>query len=336
MNGLAIVRSVHLAASVLLAGSIVFELLVLRPAADAPQGAVMRQEVRRWLWRLAVAGLVLGWFSWAGWLLQVATEMTGLAASEALSADKLMLVVTRTTFGHVWIVRSALFLLLVLPLLFAPAGTRQPSRWLGWGCAAAAAALLGSLAWTGHAVASTPLHLWVDAAHLVAAGVWFGMLPPLALLVHRACADGGPTWQRLAGRAARLFSAPGTAAVLVLATTGALNSWWLVGSPANLVRTSYGLLLAGKLAAFAAMLALAASNRMVLTPHIERASAQPASASGALRRLRRNVVAEMVLGAAILALVGRLGVTPPALHELAGHDAHQHEGHDPGQHQHRQ
>jgi putative copper resistance protein D len=323
MSWLATVRGVHLAASVLLAGAIAFELLVLRRATDGVQDTRISGQALRWLRTLGGFGLALGLASWAAWLAAVAIGMTGLPVAEALAPDTLTTVVTRTTFGQVWLLRSVLLVLLALPLLSWRAAATRPANWLVIGSAAMAALLMGSLAWAGHAVASHRAHPWVDAAHLCAAAVWLGMLPPLWLLVQRASATGDPGWQRLAGRAARLFSAPGIAAVLVLAITGGLNGWWLVGSVDKLLGSSYGLLLVAKLALFAGMLGLAARNRMVLTPRIDQPEPLAPGGRLALRRLRRNVVAEMVLGAAVLGLVGRLGVTPPAVHEQGPRHRHE-------------
>jgi putative copper resistance protein D len=63
-----------------------------------------------------------------------------------------------------------------------------------------------------------------------------------------------------------------------------------------------------KLAAFAAMLAFAAFNRLLLTPRL----ASPSK--DALRGLSRNTWMEIVLGFSIFALVGVLGTLHPAAH----------------------
>ena len=71
-------------------------------------------------------------------------------------------------------------------------------------------------------------------------------------------------------------------------------------------------LLALKLLLFAAMLALAAANRWRLTPALEAAlidsDADPAMAAAAMRR---SLIAELMAGAAILALVAWLGTLDP-------------------------
>ena len=319
MSWLAAFRSLQLAASLLLGGAIAFELLVLRRAAEAVRAPELVEQVRRWLRTQGALGVVLGLFSWAAWLAAVTIGMTGLPASEALVPENLGLVATRTTFGHVWVLRCILFLLLAIPLLSAQAGRLRAARWLS-GCAATV--LLASLAWTGHAVASGAAHLAVDAAHVCAAAVWVGMLPPLGLLLLRACASGDAGCVRLAAATARLFSPPAIAAVLTLVVTGSLSAWWLVGTPGRLLDTSYGLLLSSKLALFAGMLGFAACNRLLLTPRL--ASAQPATAPSvrAMRLLGWNVLAEIALAAALLGVVGTLGVTPPATHEAPAHQHH--------------
>jgi putative copper export protein len=78
------------------------------------------------------------------------------------------------------------------------------------------------------------------------------------------------------------------------------------------------LLLLAKLAFFALMLLLAVANRLRWTPRLDAGADRPL----ALRRLRRNVAAELLLGAAVLALVGVLGVTAPPAHEPGFHPMH--------------
>ena len=95
-----------------------------------------------------------------------------------------------------------------------------------------------------------------------------------------------------------------------LIVTGTASAWYTVGSVPGLFGTSYGRLLLAKLALFTAMLALACANRLRWTPRL----AAGGEAGIARRRLRRNAIAETSLGAAVLGLVGVLGVTAPALH----------------------
>ncbi len=175
-------------------------------------------------------------------------------------------------------------------------------RWLQL---AAAAALIAPLALIGHAGA-TPgaagqLHLASDAVHLVAAGVWLGGLPALALLLSSARPPRG-----LAARAAARFSTLGIASVAALLASGIVNSWMLLSTPRDLIATDYGRLLFLKIGLFAAMLVIAAVNRFHLTPRLAGAPAR--------RALMRNSLTETALGAGVLLLVGALGTMQPAAH----------------------
>jgi putative copper resistance protein D len=109
------------------------------------------------------------------------------------------------------------------------------------------------------------------------------------------------------------FSGMGYIAVAALIGSGLVNSWFLVGSLSGLLTTSYGLLLLGKLALFAAMLALAAANRFWLVPSMSgvRADAPDVWSRWSLR-LRNHVLGEQLLGWMVLALVSILGTMQPA------------------------
>jgi copper transport protein len=72
------------------------------------------------------------------------------------------------------------------------------------------------------------------------------------------------------------------------------------------VTTDYGRLVALKIGLFASMVAIAAVNRLYLTPRLPRATAS--------RALQRNSLAEIGLGCFVVLLVGALGTLPPAAH----------------------
>ena len=95
--------------------------------------------------------------------------------------------------------------------------------------------------------------------------------------------------------------------------SGLSNSWLLVGSIGALFTTPYGLLLLFKLTLFALLLGLGARNRLM----IKTAPGPKAiRCSDLLSQLRRNVICEICLGLLLVAIVGWLGITPPARHQL--------------------
>jgi putative copper resistance protein D len=178
-----------------------------------------------------------------------------------------------------------------------------------------AAALVGSLAWAGHAIGGQGIeavvHPAADVLHLIAAAAWVGALVPLALLLSMTGAD-APSLA-VARTATTRFSTLGIITVATLLVTGLVNSWYLVGSVSALTESRYGYLLLIKLALFLAMVGIAAFNWSQLTPRLVQ-DADIAAAQKARRQLRRNAAIEASLGAMIIGIVAVLGTLPPASH----------------------
>jgi putative copper resistance protein D len=205
-------------------------------------------------------------------------------------------------------------------------GTDRPT--LGLVGASVATGLLVTLAWAGHAVGTDqsmrPFHLTADALHLLGAGLWLGALVPLLLVLGRARTSPAQAWHALAAIATRRFSTLGVLAVVTLLVTGLINAWFLVGSFPALIETSYGRLVSTKVVLFAIIVSIAAFNRLKLMPRLTAGGNRDDMSQAALERLWRNVIAEVCLGAIILAIVGGLGTIPPSFHK---HDPVQHHMH---------
>jgi len=305
-------RAIHFASILSLAGIFVFLAVVAEPALarSAPSDA---PAFRRTLRRLAWASLAAALLSGALWLMLEARSMSGRSLADVFSQDVIGVVLTRTRFGRVWELRSALALLLAgLIVAGDRLGRRRGAEMLGWATLLLGAAVAAALAWAGHAGATQggegEIQVVSDALHLLAAGAWLGALVPLALLFARAIGDWA--WLGVAREATRRFSVLGIASVGTLLVTGTVNSWFLVGGVPGLLGTPYGRLLLLKLALFAAMVAVAAVNRQRLTLQLHEGVAP----TEALRRLRRNALIETALGLAIIMVVGALGTEPPGAH----------------------
>src|SRR5207244_4425680 len=108
----------------------------------------------------------------------------------------------------------------------------------------------------------------------------------------------------LAAIATRRFSTLGVLAVVTLVVTGLINAWFLVGSFPALIETSYGRLVSTKMVLFAIIVSIAAFNRLKLMPGLTAGGNRDDMSQAALERLWRNVIAEVCLGAIILAIVG--------------------------------
>ena len=138
---------------------------------------------------------------------------------------------------------------------------------------------------------------------MLCAGAWIGGLLPLGVLVARARSD--PAGAHVATKALNGFSQLGLPVVLVLVLTGIVNRWHVLAGLPNLA-SGYDRVLLAKIILFAAMAALAAANRWRLVPRLRREH------RGAAGPLWGNVLAEQLLGAAILLAVSLLGSMDPA------------------------
>lgn len=303
------IRAIHFAATAVTAGSLVFQATVARPALS--REARLAGQFRAQTLCLAWIGLAITVASGVVWFLLQAASMSGLPLGEAMTSGVLSTVLGRTQFGRVSEMRLAFASILAICLV----GRRFPLT--DWVALAAALGLIAAIAWTGHAASTLgeagSLHLIADALHLLAAAAWIGGLASLIMLLviirrHRADVPAS-----LARGTAERFSTLGIVSVATLSVTGLVNAWILVGSFEALTSTEYGRLLMLKIAIFAAMLALAAVNRLWLTPQLA-VACEDAARSETLRRMTRNCVIEITLGLFVFAGVGMLGTLHPAIH----------------------
>jgi putative copper resistance protein D len=306
-------RAVHLASSAIVAGTALFQFAVAEPAfrmalADPQTSIAFRRKLRA----IVLLGLVVAVFSGALWLVALAMTIRGQDPAAVLSSGTVWLLLTRTQFGHAWIARSVMAAV-VLGTLGLRGWSEAAIRRREGLSAISAAALMGSLAWAGHA-AATPgvvgeIHLATDVLHLVAAGAWLGGLLPLWMLFRLALRRLDPSLDLTLQVATHRFSTLGLTAVGTLLATGLVNTWALVGGLPALVGTDYGRLLLAKVVLFVAMVAIAVVNRTRLTPLL------PSTAT--VGQLSRNTLVEIGLGLVIIAVVSVVGVLPPAAHMAA-------------------
>lgn len=280
-------RLVHYVALVPLAGMLAWRLY---GTAGVPTAQVVELRLRPVMLWLSVAALV-GALAWAA-----ATLLAMAGSLEAAEPAVVSYVMTETDFGRLWLAR--LMLLAILAGLLAT-GLRTPRF-----RAVLAMVLVAALAGTGHTQVNDPpvryWHMAGDALHLVAAAFWIGGLVPLWLFL-RTENDA-----RQLAAALHRFSAMGYIAVAVLGVTGLTNMLLSVTDLSALLSTTWGWLLAVKLAAFAAMLVLAAANRFHLLAALERRGGDTVDLR---RRLQVHVAMEYGLGLGILGLVAALGMS---------------------------
>jgi putative copper resistance protein D len=279
----------------------------------APRGLPFANRQIRWPRVLALIAAGSALFASLLWLVLEAATLGGSSA-DAMNTGELWLLITQTHFGQIGAFRCVL-LVFILAML-AALGFHRRRLWAMHSLLAAV--VWGSLAWTGHGHMNSGIPGWVhlggDLMHLLTAGLWIGALVPLCVLVMSSQRRDGAWSEREIAYALTRFSAIAVPVVAVLLLSGIINSWFLIGPAVwrSPLTTLYGRLLFVKLALFVLMLALAAINRVRLTPGLQRAAALQSNA-GVLPVLRATILAETTLAMLVLGLVAMIGTLEPPI-----------------------
>jgi putative copper resistance protein D len=299
-------RWAHIGSASLLVSVLIFQRLYVIPAvrSDSQEILATGREVswENMVWPLWGVGFV----SWILWFLAVSVSMTESQPNMADLAE----IICSTQFGHVWLFRIALSLLLGGVLLYSSSHKRVRRDWRPL-CSGLAAINLGTLAWAGHASAIggslAPFHLLIDLIHLLVSAVWPGSLFPLAVWWF---ANMKTRLHDLSSCAVlHRFSFVSLPSVVVLGATGIFNSAFMIGGLSDLISTSYGQILTIKIVIFLFLIGIGAWNRLLLGFGMNSALNSGSNASAA--RLFRNVCLECTLTLAVFGLVGALGVMAP-------------------------
>lgn len=216
-------------------------------------------------------------------------------------------------FGLLWSLRVALLLVLGGSLARHAAWSESLAGRgvlirLGLGLAAALA--YSSMSHAAAQPAGRPAAIAADWLHLIAASVWVGGLLALLaglILIRRSETE---RWREVYALAIPRFSTLAIASVAILALTGLYSAWLQVGNLEALRSTGYGRALLVKLALVLVLLELGAINLLVVGPRMRRSLDAP-------RHFGYTVLAEAVLGVAVLLVVGVLTSLPPARDTLA-------------------
>jgi copper resistance protein D len=152
-----------------------------------------------------------------------------------------------------------------------------------------------SFAWVGHVhgLAHNIAPSLLLGLHLLSAAFWLGALPPLWIIA------AGANEAQIAAAAAR-FGKLALRVVALLLVAGASLLWMFIAAADKFWNSDYGGMVAIKLLAVAGILALAAWNKLQLTPKLM--SRHP----GAVASFRRSVLAEIFVGALILSVTAAL------------------------------
>jgi copper resistance protein D len=317
INPLIVVRDIHFASAVIVAGIVFFDLFIAAPVlgTDLPLPATtsaFREITKKLLWVSLGVSIV----SALAWLWLLSGRIADKSLDEVIADGTIWIVLSRTQFGQAWAMRILFAILLAASLMPGGRATAAPGNWQRISSTLLASLYLGSLAFGGHGEEGLGLgrniHLAADFLHLLAVGLWLGCLVPLAILLtylRRSDEDG---WATAACDAGSRFSTLGIIAVGILLISGTINASFLVGGIQRLTDTSYGRLLLFKLVLVVSMVCLAGINRQVLLPRLCGASEMDRGGL-TVRRLVHSTLVEISLGLAIILIVGVLGITPPAI-----------------------
>lgn len=290
-----------------------------RAGGIAPPGADASDDVRSAALS-ASAGPVRAW--WRTWWALVGAWAVGLAVALPVQGvavgGQWGALLGDSRWGTAWVALTVLVIVAALAgvaarradVPLAPSGVRM--------YALAVPGLVGAmfLSWSGHAASGTDATLGVafDVVHGWATAAWLGglvMLLVLGMPLLRAMPE--PERVRFGAAMVVRFSAVAVVAVVILVVTGVYRALAELPSLDALWTTDYGLALLAKLIVFAVMLVLAAWNRLVLHPRLERAALDlgtPGTGDG-IAALRASVRAEVALGAAVMLAVAVLVVLMP-------------------------
>ncbi|MCB0877394.1 MAG: copper resistance protein CopC/CopD [Thermoleophilia bacterium] len=248
-----------------------------------------------WRPRLVVAALLVLLGSQAVSFIANGAILTGSGFFESISGEAIG--ATRDTpYGRSMLLRAIVAIVAIGPAVLLRSGVRvpDPARWM---LAAVFGGLAASLSITGHAVTTQPtwLRMPLDMVHVGAAAIWLGGLVQLAYLAPFA----GTYVPQLAR-----FSRTAFASVVVILLTGTYATFAELDSVGDLLDSTYGRLILGKLVLYLGTMPLAWNNMSAFVPAIRR---RPDDAP---RMLRQYVARELVLVVCVVALTVWLIATP--------------------------
>jgi putative copper resistance protein D len=295
---LALMRGLFVAGALSSFGASLFTKFILLPVAGE-FGAEPSKMVSRRLRAIMAGSLGVALLAGISWLILQTREMAE-TQSFAETASAVPSVLFGTRFGQVLCLQAA--------ALTGAAILVANARFT------ALAAILAGLAVVleaGHSHAFAMAHglnllLLAQALHLLAVGAWLGELLPLLAVVRRAPLE-------VSQRVLKRFSPTAAVSVAILAATALLQGAVLSSGLKGLFGTAYGAVLLLKLAFFAALIALAANNRLRLTPALASRDGEATRRSLAL-----SIGIETAIGLLVVLAAAALSGLEPGMHITSG------------------
>ncbi|MFM8527060.1 MAG: copper resistance CopC/CopD family protein [bacterium] len=309
-------RLLALATTTLLVGVLVFlwSSGVLRAAAgrskDAGPAAGRRAGV------LVGAGVVIGIVAV---LLMIPAQGATVAASTIGAGfdSGTLRSVAESRFGSVNLLRAAAFLTFI-PIAIALSRGRSPGPSYVLLAALGSAVLFVAPGQAGHAATADPSWLVMPASvlHTASMAIWGGGLVAMALLLNAPPVSPSSDRSKAVLATLERFSPVALICALALAITGTAQAVVEVGSPEDLVESSFGRLVLAKVAVFLVLVVLGWNNRSRLLPALAAFVAKRSGPDTSARLLRSVtggaflVVLALMLTSALVAEEPK-GLAPP-------------------------
>lgn len=278
------------------------------------QDARISEWRARWIRVLPLALAISLLSAVAVLLLQVATTV-GISPTDVFVERKSVeLFLSGTQYGRLGLVKCATAIFM-LPACVAAARARtsvgQRRSLLVVAGLATGVCVIGPL--SGHAAGDeqtrwmTPFHM----LHVVALSAWLGGLPLWISLVR--CVGSSPEDMRCEYTADALerFSGLAIACMGAIIGSGVVLTYGFVETMGDLLGTSYGLLVCGKVVLLAGVMGIASQARLRFLPFLR----ERAGARGLYPLAGRWVAVELLLSLMILVCAGFLSQSAPAAHD---------------------
>lgn len=287
-----------------LIGAAAFRVLVLGilrrqrvvPAEDFFEPAV-RGAARLGLWMVALLAVAA--------LLRLYAQSYALhGADDAFDLERILAMLTRTTWGWGWLLQAAATAVALVGLLW-----QARRHTAGWALVVLAAlALAFAPALSGHAASvedAAALAVLADGIHVLGAGGWLGSLLATVLVGLPVALRSGEGRGQTIAALVNAFSPTALFFAGTVVTTGILSAWLHLGAVTALWSTGYGQTLLVKLAVFSVVFATGAYNWLRVRPAL--------GTDESARRLRRSSALELAVGVLVLAVTAVLVATPPPM-----------------------
>jgi putative copper resistance protein D len=232
-------------------------------------------------------------------LLPLRAATIGTGWSDAVDVGTVEAVLFETSVGMAWEAQALTAVLILLSMAV-------PQRRRLLALAISSGLLLSSQVLIGHASMDEgwleALHRINDIIHLLSGGAWLGALLPILMLIPLFDDERFSPQARIA---LMRFSTAGHVTVALVIATGVVNMLMIVGGLPLDWSFPYQVLLSIKIALVAIMVMLAAINRYLFVPRTSHYD------HGPYRTLVPATIVEIIIGAAVIALVAWFGTLEP-------------------------